>query len=122
MKARIKRIICADIENLDSWRPADPDDVAIPIEMEIGPDDDDGADLFQALVANKTGFRRYRQAVPGPVACPRLFVLRFDWPAVKQRIESIVEECSGPDWPSIVRQWRTYFLWEYDGVGLLICG
>lgn len=77
MKAIIKSVISADIDDLDSWKPSDPDDVVIPLELEIGPDDDEGTDLFQVLVATKTGLRMYRQTVSDPVDCPHLVVLQI---------------------------------------------
>jgi hypothetical protein len=115
MKAVIRGICCADVPDLRSWQPPGPDRVAIPLELEIGPEDESGTDLFQVLIVTQQGLRWYRQTVADSLICPCLFVLRFDWRDVELRLNAIVDSCTGPDWPTIVDQLRRHFQWEYEG-------
>jgi hypothetical protein len=108
---KIKPVIvshdCSDHDPIELWQPVDPADVDFWMNFTIGPDRS-GGDNFQVRVVtpnNLRGANADRHAI---------IILYYEWPAVLQEVEKILDACQGNDWREISETLAKHMYWEYE--------
>jgi hypothetical protein len=112
LRLETKRISSPDVE-VDIWEPESRDDVYVLLEVEIGVAGEDGADIFQLMIATPEGLRRH---AGGEVIAERALVVvsDFSWAQVRKTLGAIVDRCAANDWSESVLRLQRYFSWEYE--------
>lgn len=111
MRPQIKSLHSSDLTA--GRRPPDPSVVYLPVQLEIGPDNESGADLFDVIVATPRGLANVQAA---PVISERALVVvdEFEWASVVATLEQIVQRCEAGTWPQCCERLMRYFRWEYE--------
>ena len=91
--------------------PEDPADCAVLLEAEIGPSDEDGADLFNFVVVTHRFLAR--EAEPRWVR-GQLVVPEFSWKAARDSLSKLLLSCSGNTWSEVSEKLSRYLHWEYE--------
>jgi hypothetical protein len=85
------------------------------LEVEIGEQGDDRADLFQVVVGTPEGLRNLQ-----PSSCKvltdraTLILSEFTWPDLHKALREIVIRCTSNNWNESVLRLQRYFRWEYE--------
>jgi hypothetical protein len=111
----VKGYFSSDVENLATWNPTSPQDVYYPLELSIGTEGEDRADIFQVVVATPEAIRsRLMAKAKCVVGRHILLVAEQDWPSIKRFCESIVEKCADDTWPKVCSRLARSFRWEFE--------
>ncbi|HLP66950.1 MAG TPA: Imm8 family immunity protein [Rhizobium sp.] len=97
------------VERLQQWEPVNPRSVALTMCLEIGWDDDAGADDFNVYVVTndlRSHFPRRSNAW--------LFVDVLDWRDVLSSVLNILRKCERSTWEESIVELRKRFDWEYE--------
>jgi hypothetical protein len=79
----------------------------------VGPENEQGADLFQVVVCTAAAKHK---TIDGNKAFRGIVVESFDPETIKIRLHEFVDSVSGLDWPDCVRQLQAALHWEYEGM------
>lgn len=113
-KLQIKSRHSPDVQ-LDVWEPDDLADVYFLLELEIGEEGKEGADLFQVVIATPEGLRRRGAARNGVIEKRATLVIsELSWKTVHRAVADIVAACTAPTWNESVLKLQRYFRWEYE--------
>lgn len=112
MKASIKSVSCSDRQDFETWRPGRLDDVYLGIELRIGANGDEQADIFQIVIATPQSI----QGRPERTRCKLIVIEQYHWQTIKATLERWVGECDRSTWRETVECLRHRFDWEYDGM------
>ena len=112
-QAVIQSYYCSDVDDLDTWVPASDLDIYIPIDLYIGPEGEEGTNIFSILVASPPALNRN-----GHRGKSKVFVVHtWDWNSVKSTFVSWVEEVGEGSWERLTDKLRKKFHWEFEGMG-----
>jgi hypothetical protein len=103
------------IMSLDLARPAlpaDVDDCAVAIEVEIGPSGVTGGDLFHFEVVTPQALLRRGGSQWGR---GMLIVQSFSWEAVDRALSKLVLHATAETWTEAAAQLNREMHWEFDG-------
>jgi hypothetical protein len=111
----IKGFYSSDVDNLSTWSPASPKEVYYPLELSIGPKDDQRADLFHVLVASPEAIRsRFANSLKCRSGHHLLLVAEHDWPSIARYCEDVVRDCAADTWDEVAVRLGRHFRWEYE--------
>lgn len=113
MRAKLKTISSPDIE-LKSYWPIDEACFGFLLELQIGPEDQLGSDLFQIMVCTPEWIKSEysnRKAVWGR---DMLIVFEYDLEHIHSTIYRHVESCTADDWPSLAQKLSRFSGWEFE--------
>ena len=116
MKAQLRYIEpndTLDWETFAARESADPWDDWGWFTAGIGPDGEEGADLFQVLVCTPMAMHK---AIDGNEVFRGLVIDSFDPQSIRNTIREFVAAIRGADWPDFVRQLQSALRWEYEGM------
>ena len=115
MRAEVSQIFpnTIDLEWDGVESALDPRDDWHWISVDIGPDDDGGADYFQALVATDRALGRAKRICRTDRVITVESLSESD---VTKAISDIVMNIEGEAWQQIVDQLLPYMSWEYEGM------
>jgi hypothetical protein len=116
MRLYAKSVSSPDAFGFPNWTPDDPKDVAILVEVEIGEEGQQGADLFQVMLATPRGLERIAIQRSSVVISDRALVVMKEVSAgtFVEWLSSTLEKCAADTWVSSVERLQRYFLWEYE--------
>ncbi len=106
----VKSIMSADLAR--PALPADVEDCAVAIEVEIGLRDGEGGDLFQFEVVTPTALARRGAATWGRGL---LILPSFSWEVVDRFLSKLVLHASADTWAEVALQLNRELDWEFDG-------
>ena len=98
--------------DLESWQPAQEEDVFFVLDMEIGERGDDRADLFYVTVATPAGLRKHRRSA-GTTSQGAIVLPVFSLDNLLARVNEVIADCSAESWDKSVLLLRRYFDYEY---------
>lgn len=113
MKPQLKGQDCADHDPIEAWQPADPTGVNYSLCLHIGPEDQQGADLFYVHVLSEAAAlqldidrikRRNKEII----------VEDYSWSAVMSEVDQILRKVEGASWNEIARKLGQSFDWEFE--------
>ncbi len=113
MQAKIKEISSPDVE-LRTYRPEDEACFGFLMELQIGPENEKGADLFQIMVCTPDWIKANyfdRKFVWGR---HMLIVLEYDLTEIEQSISRYVESCTADDWYGLALKLSRIGGWEFE--------
>lgn len=112
----VKRLFCADIDDVQRWRPASSE-VCYWLTLSIGAVDSDGADDFEVCVATPDGLKSPagRRIKPKGAKPPPIVLQDYSWDGVVKEIDRRLSDCAGTNWLEMQEKLRLLFNWEYEG-------
>lgn len=103
-----------EVDDLSQWRPPDPDDVSVELEVLAGPDGDIGEEKFSLEVSTPRAIARLVER-DGVVALLHHIVLaRWDWPTLWGFLETYASKCEGDTWEEVATRFGLMARWEFD--------
>ena len=98
---------------------------AFGVEMNLGIDGNDGADLFRFTVCDFLGFQKYilnedADFIKNGICTLNnyniIFIKKFDIDLLMEKLNYIFDEaCQNPrNWKTIAHKLNKYFYWEYE--------
>jgi len=116
MSLTIKSIHSPDAPNVRHWEPDDPEEACLLVELEIGPNEEQGTNLFQIMVATPKGLLKWARSATTPVLSDRglLVLTTYSSQALLEWLSQTVNHCSADTWTESVSLLQKYFRWEYE--------
>jgi hypothetical protein len=113
MRASVQSITSPDVD-LDSFAPGSNDPIYTLVEMDIGSDEGEGADIFELVVCNPAGLQK-RVSDAGPMfGHHHLVVAKWDWPQIRNLIVSTIEGEQAPTWDGLAARIGRIARWEFE--------
>ena len=114
MIPKIKNIMSSDIDNLVNYTPVPPDTFEISLSLDIGLENQEGAEIFQVSVYTPKWF--LINCRNSEVFIPRhsLIVLKYDYSEIEKNLNDICKMCEGNNWDECSLKLSRYFLWEFE--------
>jgi len=113
MRAKLKGISSPDVD-LPTYWPEDEACFGFLIEMQVGPECKEGADLFQITVCTPDWIKAKCSARKAVWGRHMLIVFEFDLAEIESTISRYVENCTADDWPSLALKLSRIGGWEYE--------
>jgi hypothetical protein len=113
MRAKLKGISSPDVE-LSSYWPENEACFGFLVEAQIGPENEDGADLFQIMVCTPDWIKENcsdRKAIWGR---HMLIVFVYDLNEIESTIKRYVESCVADDWHGLAMKFGRIGGWEFE--------
>jgi hypothetical protein len=117
MKTIVKGIFLAQSSVLlVNYRPENPECFGLWIDLNIGPDNEEGAHNYQVLVCTPDWLEVTLRYEWGRAHWGRhmLIVLDYDLDLIKERITSYVEGCTGKDFWEMAQKISRIAAWEFE--------
>ncbi len=115
MKAAIKNVDSPDIrEDFHSFLPDDSENFGFYLELEIGPDNQDGSELFGVTVCTPQWLSRKYGKTDVIIGRHYLIVFEYDFDRIMERIRSYVQNCQGENWNEIAQKVGRLAHWEFE--------
>lgn len=112
MKAIVRSVHLIDHENWDYW-PDDPFEFCVAAEAMIGPQSENGTEIFSFEVCSPRWFERHR-GDKGMFVRHVLLVNEYDEQIIKNAVTDIVEKASGATWRQVATKLARYMFWEFE--------
>lgn len=110
MYARVKTIMSPDLDYGSS--PDDPENCCVLIEVEIGPSESEGAEVFSFEVVTPGAI----QSLPAPSWLRGYLLLpEFSWAGVEEAVNKLVTQCTGSNWDEVSNKLSRSLGWEFEG-------
>jgi len=124
MKAELKRLFITE-DNINPCYPEDPEHFGAVVDMGIGLEGSNGADIFYLSVCTPRWFKENVMT-----SCPSdpthetvqrtafgrhyLFVHSYDEGEIRKAVEEIVDSAIGETWEEIGTRLSRFFSWEFE--------
>jgi hypothetical protein len=108
MKPIIKSIFSPDLDRPSL--PMNSADCSVLVEVEIGPEDEEGADIFDFQVVTPS-------MLSGMLPCwgrGLLVIDEFSWSQVESCLEKLLIHCEGSTWEDISSNLNKELHWEFE--------
>ncbi len=116
LKLQVQHYHSPDIAHIEQWVP-DNDNVYYHLEMAIGLQDEQRADLYFVLIATPAGIAEARQKHGSLHSTTRIRMIVLDhyaWEEVVARIESVLDSIIVLDRQDSLDTLLHHFNWEYE--------
>lgn len=114
MIPKIKDIKSSDIDELENYTPETPDNFEVSISLDIGMENEKGADIFQVTFCTPKWLGE--NCKESEIFIPRhnLIVQKYNYSAFVKKLNEICQMCEGKNWDECVLKLSRYFLWEFE--------
>jgi len=114
MKAYLDGICSIDLPSGPPELPDDPYDCWIVIQADIGPEGEQGLDIFTFYVCTVENLKRGFESKSYQLGHHLILVERFDWEIVEDAIKSILDKLEADNWDKLAVKINEYGEWEFD--------
>jgi hypothetical protein len=112
----------APIVELSEYEPPDPGSFCLTITAEIGPENDEGADLFQWVLCTPDripdwlgGLPSLPQNEPAYLWANRVLLVReWSYERIRRIVGDVLARAEADDWPGVAARLSPYMTWEYE--------
>jgi hypothetical protein len=111
MKAELRALHCATIDDLENFRPNG--DFGIFVQALIGPKGAIGAESFEIAVCTPGWFATQMTTGIAP-GIHVLFMTRFDYDLLNRFVSSYCENCTGNSWAEVAQKLTRLGKWEFE--------
>ena len=111
-KLQLRSVSSSEVD-LKGWNPKSLEEIFISLDLEIGPADDDGINLFYVTLATPEALRKYRS---GPILVEHrtIVIERYNYEDVLKGLNDIVRKCERNTWDECCAVLQRFFQWEYE--------
>lgn len=113
MKAKLKEFFSSDIDLRNYW-PEDERNFGFWASILIGPDEEDGSEIFQLLICTPDWIKYEYGNKSAVWGRHMLIVFEYDLGAIKKEIEKYLASCVGGDWHSLAKKFSRVASWEFE--------
>lgn len=113
MKAKLKDLLSSDLDLRNYW-PEDERNFGFWVSMLIGPDDEEGSEIFQLLICTPDWIKSEYHNSSAVWGRHMLIVFEYDLGAIKTEIERYLGSCVGDDWHSLAMKVSRVASWEFE--------
>ena len=116
MRARLNSYFSPDVDDLESFRPAKPDDYGYLLTLYVGADDDQpGEEVFYIVVCTPEWLRARYASDDLVIGHQYLIVFDYGFTKIENFIREYVESCEAPSWTELMRRVGMLGSWEFEG-------
>lgn len=114
MKAIVKGIDIGSHISFDVYRPEDEACFGLWLNVQVGPDGEEGGHLYQILVCTPDWIKR--EYLPSGTVWGRhmLIMSNYDGARIKREISAYVEGCAGSDFWELAQKVARIGAWEFE--------
>jgi hypothetical protein len=120
MRARLKVLRSDEIPDLARFVPANPEEFAVPLVLEVGPLGLRGKERFELLAVTPAWLVARHGRRGAVLGRGKLVVFEWSFERLKAFLAREVERCSGRTWPEVARKVGRIAEWEGEGEGEVI--
>lgn len=103
---------CSDIPNIEDWVPPLGSPIDFWLQLDIGPEGEEGTDQFQLRVVSPDA------VLPDAPRIDRATLLvnrtNYSYEAIEHAIGEVLVKCARATWPETALALSRFFLWEYE--------
>jgi len=117
-RAKIIDVFSPDVEDLFSYRPDDPENFCILLQICVGIsgniDEQKSGETFDLEVYTpKWLLSNYKK---DEIIFPKhsLIVFKYDFECIYQKLKKMVESCYGDSWEEIAKKIGAFAAWEFE--------
>jgi hypothetical protein len=114
MKAELKGLFSPDVDDLENFRPNDPNNFCFLLQVMAAPEGSEGEESFDIEVCTPTWLAE--TYAPDNIIFGRhhIIVQQYNYEKLAQVIVEILEECSGENWEEVATKISRYGKWEFE--------
>ncbi|MEM9444937.1 MAG: Imm8 family immunity protein [Verrucomicrobiota bacterium] len=106
-------LACVDHDPIDQWAPVHDYLVYYSLCLHIGPENEEGADLFYVDIATPQAIKHFQL---GKTVSDKSIILNpYSWPEVLTRVKRMINHVSGVSWQQVAEELDKSFSWEFSG-------
>ena len=113
MKAAVRALHSPDAD-LVTFRPDDPEDVGILVQVMAGPDDGPGEESFDVMVCTPRWLERLVRTEGPLIGRHYLVVARYDGAEIRQFLTRVVESETAATWNELATRLGRIGMWEFE--------
>jgi hypothetical protein len=114
MRAAIRYLHSPDVDDLESFQPADPANFMLLVQVMAGPADGPGEESFDVVVCTPAWLAE-RVRSNGPViGRHHLIVDTYDFTAIEDALTNAVESEEAPSWNELGERLGRIGRWEFE--------
>ena len=114
MRAAIRNLHSPDIDDLETYRPADPDRFGFLLQMLIGPVGGPGQESFDVQVCTPRWISETHANDEILIGRYLVIVFSYDFPSLKRFLEEKVAEAAGETWNDVAQYLGRFARWEFE--------
>lgn len=114
MKPILKSSNIDFINSFDDFSPEISENFWCTVDMEIGPDDKEGSNIFQLYVGTTRAFNHRIQHEGSLWGRHYMVVNEYDGEKLRALIEQKIAECARPTFEETALVLSRYFYWEFE--------
>lgn len=114
MKSYLDGICSIDLPSGPPELPDNPHDCWIIIQADIGPEGEEGLDIFTFYVCTVEKLKCGLQSQGFQLGHHLILIERFDWQIVENAIKSILDKLVADNWDQLAAKINEYGEWEYN--------
>ena len=114
MRAVIRRFHSPDVDDLESFKPSEPDRFAFLLQILVGPENDQGEESFDVLICTpRWMLEKYSEndVVPGR---HMIIVFKYDYERLTDFLRKQVAEVVGETWSDVAQGLSRLGRWEFE--------
>ena len=114
MKSEIKYFHSADVDNLETFLPTEIDNFGISVEMNIGPKNGQGDEIFNFVWYTPKWLTLKNRK--DDIIFGRHYIISFEYnfQKLKRKLEEFVEKLEEENWDVLAEKISRIALWEFE--------
>ena len=114
IEIEIKDYVSTDQDKFWDWKPEEPTNIFLNIDLYIGPKHSEGAEIFQCVVATPKGLSNFLSHARITSGRHYFLIERWNWDELKAFFENLISTCQSEDWAMTSLKLSRHFKWEYE--------
>ena len=112
IEPEVKAAFCTDIDDIENWLPSGDEAINYWLQVDIGVEDEVGADYFQLRVASTDAL-----IGTAPTICRATMLgdkADYSFDKVSESLDTVVRSCGRETWEETAIVLSRHFLWQYE--------
>lgn len=115
IRPKVKAIYTVEMNQLESFRPANPRIFSIHVRAMVGPADGDGEEPFDIRVCTPEWLMEETEREGFVLGLHRLFIAVYDPVQIRKILTKFMERYSGDSWTEVAEKISRIAYWEFEG-------
>lgn len=115
MIAKLKYLSSPDTEDLKNFRPIDPENFSILIQIHVGSPIEDGNETFDIEICTPKWLLSNYKKTEIILGRHMVLVFEYNFQRLEDRIKKIISSSSGNTWSEIAEKLSKWAHWEFEG-------
>lgn len=114
MSPEIKYIHSPDVSDLNNYRPLDPTNFGVLIQVMAGPMGSQGEESFDIMVCSPHWLDELARKEKFIVGRHYLITRSFNYGEIQSFLRQMFARCEGKDWPEVAAKLSRIGMWEFE--------